>query len=252
MLLKKSLLLITILSICLTGHKPALYPANDFIVLEDFEKYNSYPFAEWKHKKQFKDSYLIYSLVKENNNKFLRGSSLIINTSTQLVKEINYNKITGKSLINWDIYKYPCLSWQWRVHLIPENANESIPELNDSAAGIYVIFQKRIVPFAGWQYQSANWIKYVWSSSLPVGTIITRDYSKAGIDIYDGKYVVVASGKKNLGEWITFKRNVLEDYIKFFGEKPKYNPILIGILTDANNTKSKVQADYDNIRAYAR
>jgi len=247
---KNIILLLIIIVITFSGNRHSLNSADDYLIIEDFEKYNSYPFAEWKHK-DVHDSYLIYSLIKENNNKFLRASSLIIDTSAQLVKEVNYNRLTGKSQINWDINKYPYLSWQWRVHLIPEEGNESVPDTNDSAAGIYVIFQKRIIPYAGWKYQPVNWIKYVWSSTLPVGTFITREYSKAGISLYTGKYFIVASGKKDVGRWITFKRNVFEDYEKFFKAKPKYNPILIGILTDANNTKSKVKADYDNIIAFS-
>lgn len=243
---------IMILVTLIQGDLSSLLPGQDYIVIEDFEKYNFYPFAEWQHKEKFKDSHLVYSLVKENSNKFLRGSTCTNNISIQLVKQVNDNRFIGSGRIRWDIHRYPFFSWQWRVHSLPENGNESIPELNDSAAGIYVIFQKRVIPFAGWEYQPVNWIKYVWSSTLPAGTVINRNYSRAGIDIYDGRYVVVALGKKGMGRWITFKRNVLEDYIKFFGARPLYHPVMIGILTDANSTGSRVQADYDNIRAYSR
>ncbi|HNX23269.1 MAG TPA: DUF3047 domain-containing protein [Spirochaetota bacterium] len=211
----------------------------DFIMLEDFQKYSGNPFSEWSSREDIKKAYPVYKIIEENGNKFLRASTVNANNSVQL----------GKSNIRWDLYSYPYISWDWRVRIIPKGGNEYPGNPNDSAAAIYVVFQTGRVPFAGWQYQPANWIKYVWSSTLPVGTVVSRKISKFGVNLYEGKYIVVASGKKDLGKWITFKRNVIADYEKNFGKKPAYKALVIGILTDSNSTKSQAEADYDNIKA---
>jgi hypothetical protein len=211
----------------------------DFVMLEDFQKYSGNPFSEWSSRENIQYAYPVYKIMEENGNKFLRASTVNANNSVQL----------GKPNIWWDLYSYPYLSWDWRVRIIPAGGNEYPGNKNDSAAAIYVVFQTGNVPFAGWQYQPANWIKYVWSSTLPVGTVITRKIAKMGMNLYEGKYIVVASGKKDLGKWITFKRNVIADYERTFGKKPVYKKVFIGILTDSNKTKSRAEADYDNIRA---
>lgn len=94
-----------------------------------------------------------------------------------------------------------------------------------------------------------NWIKYVWSSTLPVGTVIPRKKVQSGVILYDARYIVVASGGKDLGKWMSFKRDVISDYKKHFGKAPSANPVMVAILTDSDKTGSSAVADYANIAA---
>ncbi len=222
---------------------------SDYIMLENFDSYRSTPFSQWKFRGKYSHAQAVYSIRKEGYRKFLHAGTGARSKSVWLGKLVNENNIIGKNKTSWDIKKYPMLSWDWRVQSIPEKGNERIRKKNDSAAGIYVIFQIKQVPFVGWQNQPAHWIKYVWSTTLPVGTVVERKSSKLGVSIFEGRYVVVASGKKGFNRWRTFRRNVLKDYIRFFGKTPKFNPIAIGILTDSNSTDSVSSADYDNIKA---
>jgi hypothetical protein len=219
------------------------------LTLEDFQKYDQNPFADWKYRKEYKKAAAVYSIVEENGRKYLKGATTPAHSMIQIGKQVNHNNLLSKNKIDWDIFTYPNLSWDWRITTLPAGGNEKHDDTNDSAASIYVVFQKMRVPFASWEYQPANWIKYVWSTTLPVGTVITRKFSRFGMSLYEGKYIVVASGKKDLGKWLTVKRNVLEDYKKHFGGNPSFNPIVIGILTDSNSTDSSAEADYDNIKA---
>ena len=240
---------------CLTVISAAIFNPEQLLsgsaelILEDFQKYNQNPFAEWKYRKEYNKAAAVYSIIEENGKKYLKGTTTPGHSMVQIGKQVNHNNLLSKNKIDWDIFTYPNLSWDLRVTTLPEGANEKHDDTNDSAASIYVVFQKMRVPFASWEYQPANWIKYVWSSTLPVGTIITRKFSRFGMSLYEGKYIVVASGKKDLGKWLTVKRNVLEDYKKHFGGKPSFNPIVIGILTDSNSTNSSAEADYDDIKA---
>lgn len=225
-----------------------LHSGADYLMLEDFQKYGGNPFSDWQYRKEYSKAASVYSIIEENGRKFLRASTQRGSSMVQIGKQVNENNLLSKNKISWDIYTYPNLNWEWRVRTIPSGGNENQDRKNDSAASIYVVFQKVRVPFAGWQYQPANWIKYVWSSTLPVGTVITRKFSRFGMSLYEGKYIVVASGQKDLGKWTAFKRNVLADYRTHFGGNPSFHPIVIGILTDSNSTKSNAEADYDNIK----
>jgi hypothetical protein len=238
---RKSVLIIFLFTMITTAmiQPETVLSGPESVMFEDFQKYTGNPFSDWSSRENIQLAYPVYKILEENGNKFLRASTVYANNSVQL----------GKPNMWWDLYSYPYLSWDWRVRIIPAGGNENPGKKNDSAAAIYVVFQTGKVPFAGWQYQPANWIKYVWSSTLPVGTVISRKIEKFGMDLYEGKYIVVASGKKDLGKWITFKRNVIADYERNFGKKPVYKKVFIGILTDSNSTKSQAEADYDNIRA---
>ncbi len=219
-----------------------LYSEGESIVIEDFNKTGDVFFREWKNMDSSESPWQEYYLLTENGKKFLRGS-----TERDTSLSIQIGKILNNS---WSIFNYPVLSWEWRVHTVPENADESRTSTNDSAAGIYVLFQRKKVPFLGVKYQPVNWIKYVWSSTLPVGTVIPRKKVQSGIILYDGRYVVVASGKENLGKWMSFRRDVVADYTRFFGARPSANPVMIALLTDSNKSRTKAITDYAAILAW--
>jgi len=134
--------------------------------------------------------------------------------------------------VSWDIQKYPILRWTWRIKKLPEGAAENLEATNDSAAGIYVVFDRAwfILP---------RTIKYVWSSTLKVGTVVEKGYTRI---------IVLRSGKKGMNTWVTETVNISEDYRRFFGKDP-VDPQGIALLTDANATGSIAVADYDNFSA---
>lgn len=133
----------------------------------------------------------------------------------------------------YDVREYPVLTWRWRVLALPRGGDERRKETGDSAAGVYVVF-------GGWPIP--NTVKYVWSASLRPGTRVESPFAD------QTKIVVLRSGMDRAGEWVEEQVNVLEDYRKLFGEDPG-KARGIGILSDADNTKSRAMADYDAIVA---
>jgi hypothetical protein len=129
--------------------------------------------------------------------------------------------------------KTPILSWDWRVHTLPTGANEFSEKNNDTAASMYVVwgFNALRVPRV---------VRYTWSSSQDVGRTAARNMNMQQI-------VVVATGEKNLGRWITFERDIVADYEHFFRGKAPQRPVAILILSDADDTKSFAKADYGRI-----
>ena len=58
--------------------------------------------------------------------------------------------------------------------------------------------------------------------------------------------IVVNSGSDYLGQWQKHQRDLSKDYQKAFNEMPG-KVIGLGLLTDSDNTKSKVNAIYGDI-----
>jgi hypothetical protein len=58
--------------------------------------------------------------------------------------------------------------------------------------------------------------------------------------------LVAASGNAGVGLWQNFSRNIVEDYVRAFGEKPG-RLIGIGVLTDTDNTEESIEAWYGDI-----
>ncbi|MFQ5678363.1 MAG: DUF3047 domain-containing protein [Gemmatimonadota bacterium] len=196
-----------------------------FVVLEDFE---ASPIGElpvgWSWRARDDDKPKPYRVREENGNRYLeatdRGESVI------LAKDIK-----------WDLNEYPYVSFRWRARRIPKGGDERFDEKVDSAAGVYFVYRRKMLGLI------PESVKYVWSSTLPVGSATRRQ----------GKgrpwMVVAESGEEHLGEWRTYVFDLRAAYEKTFGGKPPKRPLGIAILSDANSTRSRAYADYDDIRA---
>lgn len=209
------------------------------IYLEDFEKYGTGTLPdEWYNRDgdripaRYGDENRLkyqYRVEKERGNQFLRYSG------TE-AKHLNFPLIDKNEL---DIYKTPILQWRWRIHQIPEGGNEDHDDRNDVAASIYVVFDMGRVMFR----KVPKSIRYTWSSTLPEGKEISKFFGNQ-------KIIVVGSGTEGTGQWKIFTRNIVEDYKRLFGDNPPETPLAILILSDGDNTRTVVKADYDDIELH--
>lgn len=167
-----------------------------------------------------------YSVLEEQRNKFLRYEGM-------RGKHMSFPLLNQPEL---DIYQTPILSWDWRIFETPEGGNEDKDTANDVSASIYVVFDLGRVMFK----KVPKSIRYTWSSSLPVGTELSKFFGNQ-------KIVVVGSGGEEKGKWLHFERNIVDDYRRLFGDNPPKKPIAILILSDGDSTNSLSKADYDSI-----
>jgi len=212
---------------------------NGVVYLEDFQHYKvgSLP-DEWynrdgnkipaTYEESLKRDYK-YRVLEERGNKFLRFEGIE-------AKHLNFPLLDKDGL---NIHETPLLRWNWRIHSIPEGGDENSSNRNDVAASVYVVFDTSRILF---QTVPVS-IRYTWSSKHPVGSEFSKLRGRQRI-------VVVGTGKEGLGEWKTFERNIVEDYQRFFGEKPPKRPIALLILSASDDTQSFTKADYDNFELH--
>lgn len=167
-----------------------------------------------------------YTIEEENGNKYLHYEDTN-------ARHLNIPLLKREGL---NIHETPILSWKWRVDKIPEGGNEDKGP-NDVAASIYVAFDMgRVALFK----KVPKSIRYTWSSTLSKGTELSKFFGNQ-------KIIVVESGEDEMGKWIRFEHNIVEDYKRMFGDKPPKKPLAILILSDADKTKSMAVAGYDDI-----
>jgi hypothetical protein len=198
--------------------------APERVVLEDFEDgpVDGLP-ADWKARRYGETVRAPYRIQEEDGNLFLRAEDR--GENVMLYKEVR-----------WSAREYPYLSFRWRIHAVPEGADERLEEKADSAAGIYISYRRRlgIVP---------ETVKFVWSGSLPPGSAFRRP----GIGM---PWTVVAGSGGPDRSWRTFVFRTEDVYRKTFGKDPGDRPLGIGLLSDANSTGSLAVADYDDITVH--
>jgi hypothetical protein len=211
--------LIMMLSVATITHASDQTLLTEQIVpLENFEQYSPQEFPNnWKVRGDEDAARVIYRVVEEGGNHFLHARA-----EKQAV-QIGLKKTFRPK-------QFPVLQWRWRVKQFPSGANEKMLKTNDSAAGVYVVFDSTIVPRA---------IKYVWSSSLPIGTHVDSPV------YWRAKIVVLESGVAAAGEWRKETANFYEDYKKLFGFEPG-EVEGVALLTDSDTTATVAEADYDD------
>lgn len=152
-----------------------------------------------------------------------------------------YSRNAASGMLYWLKFnprKDPYVSWKWKVVTFPQRAKAidgggGWLEKDDYAARFYIIFPR--FPFFRVQC-----LEYIWDKDLPLGTILTNP------DFRNLKIIVVESGDKNQGQWVQMERNINEDFKKAFGYKPP-DAGAIAVMTDADNSASIAQAQYNDI-----
>src|SRR5581483_11687904 len=211
--------LLALLSVVIFLRSPQVSAApSKLLPLETFEAYAPLTFpALWKVRGNQKEAQTIYRVMEEGGNRFLHAHA-------------NQQAIQIGLVWGFSPQEFPRLSWRWRVSQLPPGGDERRKETHDSAAGVYVIFDNPIFP---------RIIKYVWSSTVPVGTRLQNPL------YWRAQMVVVESGSACLGEWKPETVNFYQDYKTLFGAEPG-KVLGIGLMTSSSFTKSVAVADYDD------
>jgi hypothetical protein len=162
-----------------------------------------------------------FEVQEENGNRFIR-------TRTE-DEALRFSVVNGRQ-IEWNLKENPRLQWRWRAIHLPEGASEK--GKNDTGGAVYVTFGK------DWIGRPKS-IKYTYSSSLPVGTVVS----------YGPLKVIVVDSKREprTGEWKTVQRRITDDYRQVFGGKPPNRPVSITIWNDSDTTHDKAIVDFDDI-----
>jgi hypothetical protein len=202
------------------------------VVVDDFE---AYPTGEFPRRWVFVDEDRTiksfeearepgeeFYIAEEDGNQFLR-----VNTRNEAQR---YTLRNGEEF-NWRLKRHPWLQWEWRARKLPEGASER--GKNDTGAAMYVTFG------SDWLGRPKS-IKYTYSSSLPVGTVVSFGPLKV--------LVVDSAQEPRLGQWKTVRRNIIADYEQIFGGRPPNRPVSITVWSDSDTTGDVARVDFDDIK----
>jgi hypothetical protein len=129
----------------------------------------------------------------------------------------------------------PILEWTWKAVALPKGADARRAETDDEALQLYVVWPR--FP----QAIRSQIIGYIWDSTAPVGSIFRSRRSGTVT------YVVVRSGPKDLGKWVTERRNVREDFKRIYGEELD-DPGGLAIGIDSDDVKGTAEAFLGSIQ----
>jgi hypothetical protein len=142
--------------------------------------------------------------------------------------------------VDYRVSDHPWLEWSWRVEQIQRTADIRIKEREDFAAAIFLIFGRPDM-----LDQDVPTLVYVWTSELlPEGAVVDSPHHPGFL-----RSIVVQSGDARRGEWLTERRNVVDDFHRTFMREPPATVEVIAIFTDNDQTDEPVEAYYSAIKA---
>lgn len=136
--------------------------------------------------------------------------------------------------VDVDLQKTPYLHWSWKVSHSLKGLRERTKAGDDYAARVYVVFPGGL---AFWRTVALN---YVWSGSQAVGTWWRNAFTD------HAAMLAVESGDAKAGQWVSERRNILDDYRKAFGDEAPA-PGAVAIMTDTDNADGSATAWYADI-----
>ena len=178
---------------------------------------------EWEEK-IFKGR-VVYVIEKDKSGSYVHAKS--DKTASALYYKI---KLDVKN-------SFPVVKWKWKVETFPvKGSPESLETTSedDFAARVYVIFPAKFIT-------NSKVIEYVWTETLPAGTTGISPYSK-NIRLFS-----LRSGLNKEGTWCLEERDIVQDYIKLFGERPRRDVGAVAFMTDADTTKTSAESLYADI-----
>lgn len=181
-----------------------------------------------------------YGLARVDDRTALRAQSLAATSGVRCDVDI-------------DLAERPWLRWEWRVDQIAVAATVADDDLDDCPARLVLgfagdnsrlslrdrLFADQVELFTGEPLPFAT-LCYVWDGQAAPESVLP--YARSSRI----RYLVAESGGAGTGQWHAYRRNVVADYTRVYGEPPG-RLIGVGVLTDSDDLKSSAEAWYGDL-----
>ncbi len=154
----------------------------------------------------------------------------------------------------FNVYKYPKLTWRWKVSNVYAKGDSSNKQGDDYPARIYIMFAydpEQATMLKQMKYATAKLVygeyppdsslTYIWANKPDTPDVITNSYTDRVM------MIPVERGPEKAGTWQEYEVNLLADYQKAFKRNPPKTASL-AVMIDSDNTGESARAWIDFIR----
>jgi len=182
-----------------------------------------------------------YKIVQQNGHSFLKTETR--NSASAIICRTSFA-----------VADFPVISWRWKVDTIYPKGDLRRKNGDDYPIRIYVMFQYEAGKASfleKLQYESAKLLygeypphsslNYIWANRKQELTFAPNPYTSRAM------MFPLDQGGDKVGQWISHRRNILEDYRLAFGKEPPQQATL-AIMSDSDDTGSSATAYVDYIK----
>ena len=149
---------------------------------------------------------------------------------------------------SFDVYRFPMLSWGWKVSNVYRKGDSASKEGDDYPARLYVMFaydpdqasigkqlQYGMAKALYGQYPPDSSISYIWDNRPGDAPFIVNAYTDAA------RMIPVSAGSEGVGNWREYSVDILRDYRRAFGRNPPATASL-AVMIDSDDTHEQATA----------
>jgi Protein of unknown function (DUF3047) len=155
--------------------------------------------------------------------------------------------------VDVDPLRTPWLSWSWRVDQFPSGASIADDERDDSPARLVLTFDGDTRTLAFRDRMFSELVELVTGQPLPFATLMYAWDGEAApeqVIAYPRsgriRYLVVERGAQRSGRWLSYRRNVRDDYRRVYGSEPG-RIRQVGVLSDSEDLKLELFSWFGDI-----
>lgn len=205
---------------------------NQSVTIEDFSQDRpGHPPSRWRFITSSREVWPLSRVLDDTRTATVRSEGgdnyLRLETDNRALRITLRNEVD----FDWSLDRHSDLQWDWRAPKLPEGGREDRSSHNSVAAAVYVTFG------TDWLGRPRS-IKYTYSSTLSVGTVISHGPLRVMV-VSSG-----ADGRNN--QWSTMRRDIPADYRQLFGSDPPNDPISITVWSDSDSVPSGSIGDFNN------
>nr|WP_145549073.1 DUF3047 domain-containing protein [Variovorax boronicumulans] len=142
------------------------------------------------------------------------------------------------------------LAFSWKVPALIAGADMAARDADDAPVRLVLAFEGDRSRFSAKNAMLSELARALTGEEMPYATLMyvwcnTRAQNSVILNPRTDRIrkIVVESGSGGLGQWRDYERDVRADFVRAFGEEPGAL-LAVGIMTDSDNTGSRVQAWY--------
>ncbi len=196
---------------------------------------------EWKH--------LPLASFKNNTD-----YNLVVEDGVVAVRAMAHNAASFLATkVDFDPHEFPILSWRWKVAQGIPSAVTTEQGKEDSPARIMVAFDGDLSKLSAKDRFAAKAAQTISGQALPYATLMYIWGEKVAVDSITTssrsariKMLAVAADDQGVGRWQSYRRNLVEDFKRAFGEEPG-KVMSIQVMTDTDNTGADAHTYYGDI-----
>lgn len=155
--------------------------------------------------------------------------------------------------VSVDLKRTPVLCWRWRIDAPLKTANMATKSGDDYAARVYLAFslppetidfitktKLKVARSLYGEHVPDIALNYVWDNRYPVGARRSNAYTERT------QMMVLRSGSRYAGAWVTERRNIVSDTIRAFNID-QFRLTLLAVAADTDNTGEYAHSGFANL-----